>query len=40
MGDHWSRAGGHGQLDGGADGDALYTFARFDFALLSLQHCW
>jgi hypothetical protein len=31
MGDHWL-------LDGGADDDELYTFARFDFALLSLQH--
>jgi hypothetical protein len=38
LGDHWSLAGGHRLLDGGTDSDALYTFARFDFALLSLQH--
>ena len=31
-----SLAGGYRILDGGADNDELYTFARFDQAVLSL----
>jgi hypothetical protein len=30
-------SGGYRVLDGGADNDDLYTFARFDFAVLALQ---
>ena len=40
LGDHWSLAGAYRLLDGGADNEALYTFARFDYAVLSLQYRW
>jgi hypothetical protein len=40
LGDHWSLAGGYRLLDGGADNDELYTFARFNYAVLSLQYRW
>jgi len=35
-----SLAGGYRILDGGADNDDLYTFARFDSALLGLTWSW
>jgi hypothetical protein len=38
--DHWSLAGGYRLLDGGAEKDELYTFARFNYAVLSLQYRW
>jgi len=34
--DHVTIAGGYRFLDGGADNDELYTFARFDYAVLGL----
>lgn len=40
LGDRWSVAGGYRLLDGGADNDELLTFARFDYAVLSLQYRW
>jgi len=38
--EHWSVAGGYRLLDGGADNDELLTFARFDYAVLSVQYRW